>query len=76
MMICASTRPKGWGGEITGSSVEDRYPVVTAVDGNADAASKASVQSIATPDRWDLKLVEVNDRVSYAICGDGGGTFS
>ncbi len=68
---CYWAFPPGWGGEVTDSFTQMRLGVA-GESSTADAAHKAFVQSIATNDCWGLKVVEVQDPVSFVVCGDGG----
>jgi prepilin-type processing-associated H-X9-DG protein len=70
-MTCSATWPNGWGGDVTDTWAQKRLAVPSAGE-LGDAANKAFVQSIATSENYGLKLVSVNDPVSYVICGDGG----
>jgi len=68
---CFWAFPSGWGGEVTDSILQQRLG--TSPEGQTgDTANKAFEQSIAANDCYGLKLVEVEDSVSFAICGDGG----
>ena len=70
-MLCSEVWPAGWGGDVTDSFLQERLAVPSAGELGA-SANKAFSQSIATPEQRDLKLVEVQDPVNYAICADGG----
>jgi len=67
---CEVAWPSGWGGPITDSIAQG----TVAIDNVAGLfMDKAFVQSIGTnEDQQDLKLVSVQDPVSFYICGDAG----
>jgi len=70
-MLCPadSSWPKGWGGEVTDSLLQDRYG--TGYD--QTTAAKAFVQSIGTNiEMAEVKMVEVTDPVARPIVGDSG----
>jgi len=74
---CHYTFPAGWGGVITDTIVQGRMAVPEAGfsgTGETGSAQKAFVQSIGVTEGEGrgLKLVEVEDPVSYVICGDAG----
>jgi len=60
---CGPSFPAGWGGAITDTCLQDT---------SAMADTKHFRLSIGTRGGADLKLVSVQDPVSYPICGDGG----
>jgi len=70
-MICSEVWPAGWGGDVTDTILQQRLAVPSAGE-QGSTANKAFVQSIATPEQKDLKLVSVQDPVNYIICADGG----
>jgi len=63
---CATSWPAGWGGEVTDSLAQGRF---------ANGANKAFAQSIGLCLNYGLKLVSVQDPVSFAVCGDAGGAM-
>jgi prepilin-type N-terminal cleavage/methylation domain-containing protein/prepilin-type processing-associated H-X9-DG protein len=66
--------PPGWGGDVTDSCLQGRGPghwIDQAWEGETEA-HKVFTQSIGFTDHFDLKLVEVEDPVNFAICGDSG----
>jgi prepilin-type N-terminal cleavage/methylation domain-containing protein/prepilin-type processing-associated H-X9-DG protein len=71
---CFLAWPVGWGGDVTDSNAQLRL----AVDenwGSQNTANKAFAQSIGTvlpSGSGEVKLAQVNDTVSYIICGDMG----
>jgi prepilin-type N-terminal cleavage/methylation domain-containing protein len=69
---CIDPYPRGWGGDVTDSIVQDRL-ASNSVFG-IESAHKAFVQSIGYNGLTavELKLVEVNDPVNYYIIGDSG----
>ena len=69
---CLWSFPPGWGGEVTDSILQQRLAAPFGGAYQNVVASKSFVQSIATNDCYDLKLVEVDDVVSFVVCGDGG----
>jgi prepilin-type N-terminal cleavage/methylation domain-containing protein/prepilin-type processing-associated H-X9-DG protein len=78
---CDDAWPRGWGGEVTDSILQDRLAGGYLLQGAA--ANKSFVQSIGTKDvtDWGLKLVSVQDTASYVVLGDsgalpGGGNWS
>jgi prepilin-type N-terminal cleavage/methylation domain-containing protein/prepilin-type processing-associated H-X9-DG protein len=64
--------PPGWGGDVTDSYLQRRcaVPELGSVQGGSEA--KAFVQTIGTQWMGDMKMVEVEDPVSFVICGDAG----
>ncbi len=70
-MICNECWPSGWGGDVTDTLAQERLAVPSPGE-SGPTTNKAFVQSIATPEQKDLKLVSVQDPVSYIICADGG----
>jgi len=70
---CYSAWPRGWGGEITDSILQDRL-----VGGDfvveGKTAQKAFVMGIGTAENEnrEKKLAAVQDTVNYVILGDGG----
>jgi prepilin-type N-terminal cleavage/methylation domain-containing protein/prepilin-type processing-associated H-X9-DG protein len=73
-MICSTTWPAGWGGEVTDTIAQQRYGVNVGSEGGSAAANKAFVQSIATGEEssFDKKMAAIEDPVSYIIAADGG----
>jgi prepilin-type N-terminal cleavage/methylation domain-containing protein/prepilin-type processing-associated H-X9-DG protein len=68
---CFTSWPKGWGGEVTDSIIQDRL----AVDQKAGTtALKAFVQTIGTKEvyDWERKLASVQDTTNYVVIGDCG----
>jgi prepilin-type N-terminal cleavage/methylation domain-containing protein/prepilin-type processing-associated H-X9-DG protein len=68
------TFPPGWGGDVTDSCAQNRVPghwLDTAWGGSAEAY-KTFTQSLGFTGHYDLKLVEVDDPVNFAIVGDAG----
>jgi prepilin-type N-terminal cleavage/methylation domain-containing protein/prepilin-type processing-associated H-X9-DG protein len=65
---CYIAWPRGWGGDVTDSIAQGRL----AGWATGFGAHKPFIQSIGTASHYDLKLVEVDDPVSFYICGDGG----
>ena len=67
---CSAGYPKGWGGEVTDSIVQQRYAAAM----GESAANKAFIQSITANERplRDKKLASVENPVGLAVCGDGG----
>ncbi len=70
---CTKSWPKGWGGEVTDSCLQQRAAVPEA-DETGNVAHKAFVQSVMTTqaDHPGLKLAAVQDVVNFVVCGDGG----
>ena len=66
---CNLSWPQGWGGEVTDSNLQDR---LAAAFLGFDNANKAFVQSIGTAWHPNLKIVSVQDVVSFVVCGDAG----
>jgi len=68
---CFTSWPKGWGGEVTDSIIQDRL----AVDQKAgNTALRAFVQTIGTKETedWERKLATVEDTTNYVMIGDCG----
>ena len=70
---CDYSWPKGWGGEVTDSCLQQRG-AVPATGGEGDAANKAFVQSIMTTmsEMAEVKMAAIQDPVNCVVCGDGG----
>jgi prepilin-type N-terminal cleavage/methylation domain-containing protein/prepilin-type processing-associated H-X9-DG protein len=66
---CFWAWPKGWGGDVTDSLVQQRYAVPEYTGG---VANKAFVQSIGTFNRCELKMAAVEDTTNFAIVSDSG----
>ncbi len=66
---CNWTWPAGWGGDVTDSILQGRLATPW---GSGDVAQKAFVQTIAVRAHWDLKMVQIQDPVKFAVCADGG----
>ncbi len=68
---CESAWPAGWGGAITDSILQGL--AMDPVQGRT--TQKVFEQSIGcnVTDTYEMKLVEVDDPVSFVICGDMGG---
>jgi prepilin-type N-terminal cleavage/methylation domain-containing protein/prepilin-type processing-associated H-X9-DG protein len=73
-MVCNTTWPVGWGGEVTDTLLQQQYAITVGAGAGAEGVKAVFVQSIATNMETgaEMKLVEVNDPVSFAICADGG----
>jgi len=71
---CYHAWPPGWGGDVTDSLLQQRLGVASggSMVGEGAVANKAFVMSIGVNSQMGLKLVEVNDPVSYMIVGDAG----
>jgi len=73
---CLWSFPPGWGGEVTDSIVQQRLAAPFGGAYQDTVASKSFVQSIATNDCYELKLVEVEEYKSdstlpgIAVTGD------
>jgi prepilin-type N-terminal cleavage/methylation domain-containing protein/prepilin-type processing-associated H-X9-DG protein len=69
---CDGAWPRGWGGEVTDSILQDRLAGGYLLQG--DTANKAFVASIGTKETtdWELKLASVQDMTNYIIIGDSG----
>ncbi|UCC68907.1 MAG: prepilin-type N-terminal cleavage/methylation domain-containing protein [Armatimonadota bacterium] len=64
--------PKGWGGEVTDTILQQRRPVPWD-PGARDVANKAFVQSIGVnSSAMGFKLVSIEDPVKWVVCGDSG----
>jgi len=77
---CISAFPPGWGGAVTDSITQQLLgfssgEALSATGAGADQM-KVFKMGIMTNEIWGLKLVEVEDPVSYMICGDGGNSYS
>ena len=68
---CFTAWPKGWGGEVTDSILQDKLAVNQKAD---NAALRSFVQTIGTKEvyDWGRKLVSVQDTTNYVIIGDCG----
>ncbi|UCC69246.1 MAG: type II secretion system protein [Armatimonadota bacterium] len=66
---CYLAWPSGWGGTVTDSIAQERLAVNWM---GMDVSIKAFEQGIGTLSWAGLKLVSVDDPVSYVICGDMG----
>ncbi|UCC67286.1 MAG: prepilin-type N-terminal cleavage/methylation domain-containing protein [Armatimonadota bacterium] len=73
-MVCNTIWPAGWGGEVTDTLTQQMYAISVGAGAGSDGVNKVFAQSIATDEETsaDMKLVEVEDPVNYAICADGG----
>ena len=73
---CQRSWPPGWGGDVTDSIIQQRLatPFTWQGEGTTNAANKSFVQSIAMNAHYNegVKLSQVEDPVSFLICGDGG----
>lgn len=69
---CDGAYPPGWGGDVTDSIAQDR--LAGGYLHQDDTAAKSFVQTIGTKELIDygLKMVSVQDPVSYVVLGDSG----
>ncbi len=64
--------PKGWGGQVTDTLLQQRNPVPWD-PGAREAAHKTFVQSIGfNSSAMGAKFVEIRDAVNWVVCGDAG----
>jgi len=67
-----NTYPQGWGGEVTDTFIQERLPMPWD-PGARTGANKTFVQSVGmNSGAMGAKLVEVNDPVTWVVCGDTG----
>jgi len=70
---CDDAWPRGWGGDVTDSLLQDR--LASSYLHQDTTANKAFVQTIGTKETsgdMGLKLVSVQDTVNYVVLGDSG----
>jgi prepilin-type N-terminal cleavage/methylation domain-containing protein/prepilin-type processing-associated H-X9-DG protein len=66
--------PKGWGGEVTDTLVQQRNPVPW--DPSArDAANKTFIQSVGVNTMHDQKLTAIQDATNFVVCSDSGANW-
>jgi prepilin-type N-terminal cleavage/methylation domain-containing protein/prepilin-type processing-associated H-X9-DG protein len=63
---CAVLWPRGWGGTVTDSFIQDK---------DATGTPKAFVQSIGTMYLPDMKLGTIDDPVNFVVLGDAGASI-
>ncbi len=66
---CYWAWPKGWGGDVTDTLLQQRFAVPEYTGG---AANKAFVQSVGAIAHFELKMSAVDDAANYVIVSDSG----
>ena len=66
--------PRGWGGDVTDSILQQRMATIWSRHGQGEGANKVFVQTIGSGEQslFDTKIVEFRDPVSVPIFADSG----